>query len=56
MATFTSRKAGTGPDFFTGGLRVSRMFRMGDRLRLDGLVEGFNPTNQKNAITMFGNS
>jgi hypothetical protein len=54
-AAFIRRNAGTGPDFFSVGLRVSRMFRIGDRLRLEGLVEGFNLTNRKNVITMIGN-
>jgi hypothetical protein len=54
-AAFISRNAGTGPDFFSIGLRASRAFRIGDRLRIDGLVEGFNLTNRKNVVTMIGN-
>jgi hypothetical protein len=54
-AAFIPRNSGTGPDFFSVGARVSRAFRIGDRLRIDALVEGFNLTNRKNVITMIGN-
>ena len=52
---FIPRNAGTGPDFFTASLRLSRTFRLGDRVRLEGLVEGFNLTNRTNVVTVNGN-
>jgi hypothetical protein len=47
---FIPRNAGTGSDFFTMSLRVSRAFQAGDS-RLEALVEVFNLTNRANAIT-----
>ena len=52
---FIARNAGVGPDFFSVGARVSRTFRVGDRLRLEGLLEGFNLTNRENVVTVNGN-
>jgi carboxypeptidase family protein len=52
---FIPRNAGTGPDFFTASVRVSRTFRLSDRVRLEGLVEGFNLTNRRNVVTLNGN-
>jgi len=52
---FIPRNAGAGPDFFTLNLRVSRTFRFGSRLRVEGLVEGFNLTNRMNVVTINGN-
>jgi hypothetical protein len=37
---FIERNAGRGPDFFSLAARVSRTFRVGDGLRLEGLLEG----------------
>jgi hypothetical protein len=48
---FIPRNAGTGSDFFSMGLRVSRSFDLGRGRRLEGLVEAFNLTNHVNAIT-----
>jgi hypothetical protein len=48
---FIPRNAGTGSDFFSVGLRVSRSFAIGGGRRLEGLVEAFNLTNHVNAIT-----
>jgi hypothetical protein len=45
------RNAGTGSDFLTLNLRVSRMFRVGGAVRVEGLVEAFNVTNRVNAVT-----
>ena len=45
------RNAGTGSDFFSLGLRVSRSFRLPGEARLQGLVEAFNLTNRTNVIT-----
>lgn len=36
-------------------VRVSRTFRIGDRLQLEGLLEGFNLTNHENVVTLNGN-
>ncbi len=48
---FIPRNAGTGSDFFTVGLRVSRSFRLRGGTEVQGLVEAFNLTNRSNAIT-----
>jgi hypothetical protein len=52
---FIERNAGDGPDFFSLNLRVSRIFRISNRLRVEGLVEGFNLTNRTNVVTLIGN-
>jgi hypothetical protein len=52
---FLQRNAGIGPDFFSASLRLSRSFRLGDRVRLEGLVEGFNLTNRANVVAVNGN-
>jgi hypothetical protein len=52
---FIPRNAGTGPDFFTVSLRLSRTFTFGGRLRIEGLAEGFNLTNRTNVVTLNGN-
>ncbi len=52
---FIERNAGEGPDFFSLSLRVSRVFRIGDRLRVEGLVEGFNLTDRTNVVALIGN-
>jgi hypothetical protein len=48
---FIPRNAGTGSDFFTLSLRVSRSFRLGGGTRVEGLVEAFNLTDRVNPIT-----
>jgi hypothetical protein len=48
---FIPRNAGTGSDFFTVGLRVSRSFRLPGGTEVQGLIEAFNLTNRTNAIT-----
>ena len=50
-STFIQRNAGTGSDFFTLNLRVSRTFRLGNALKARGLVEAFNVTNRVNNLT-----
>jgi hypothetical protein len=52
---FISRNAGTGFDFFNLNARLSRVFRVTERLRLEGMVEGFNLTNRVNGVTLNGN-
>ena len=48
---FIPRNAGTGSDFFTLSLRVSRTFRIAGDSRLEGLIEAFNLTDRVNPIT-----
>lgn len=48
---FIPRNAGTGSDFFTLSVRVSRSFRLGGNTRLEGLIEAFNLTDRANPIT-----
>jgi hypothetical protein len=52
---FIERNAGTGPDFFSIDLRVSRSIRLGPHARLEALIEGFNVTNRTNALALNGN-
>jgi hypothetical protein len=52
---FLPRNAGTGPDFFSLNLRLSRTFTLRDRVRLEGAVEVFNLTNRVNVVTVNGN-
>jgi len=49
--TFIPRNAGIGSDFFSLNLRLSRTFHIDQRVALEGLVEGFNVTNQTNNVT-----
>lgn len=48
---FIPRNAGTGSEFFSLGLRVSRAFQLAGGSRIEGLVEAFNLTNRTNPIT-----
>ena len=50
-ANLISRNAGVGSDFFSVGLRVSRVFRLSGSVRLEGLAEVFNLTNRVNNLT-----
>jgi hypothetical protein len=52
---FISRNAGTGPDFLTLDLRLSRTFGVGPRARLLALGEVFNLTNRTNVVAVNGN-
>src|SRR5262245_20327865 len=52
---FITRNAGVGGDFFSMGLRVSRSFRIGGSVRLEGIAEAFNLTNRRNNLTRIGN-
>jgi hypothetical protein len=52
---FIERNAGEGPDFFSLGARVGRTFRVGSRVRLEALAEGFNLTNRTNVVAINGN-
>ena len=50
-ADVIDRNTGTGSDFFSLGLRGSRIFTIRDGVRLEGLVEVFNVTNRVNIVT-----
>ena len=52
--SFIERNAGVGPDFFSWSLRLSRTFKVGQRVRVEGLAEVFNVTNRLNVVTMNG--
>jgi hypothetical protein len=52
---FIQRNAGTGSDFLSLNMRVSRTFRLGGRVQLEALVEGFNLTNHQNVLTRNAN-
>jgi Carboxypeptidase regulatory-like domain len=52
---FIPRNAGEGSAFFTAGARVSRAFRIGGRVRAEGLAEVFNLTNRVNNLTRNAN-
>ena len=53
--SFIARNAGVGSDFFTVNLSVSRTFPIHARLRVEGLIEGFNITNRTNVVTRNAN-
>jgi hypothetical protein len=51
------RNAGVGDDFLTLNLRLSRTFRIGARVRLEAMIEGYNVANRRNDLarnTVFG--
>jgi hypothetical protein len=50
-ADFIPRNAGTGSDFFTMSVRVTRSFRLAGRSRIEGLFEVFNLTDRVNNLT-----
>ncbi len=52
---FIDRNAGVADTFFSMSLRVMRPFRIGSHARIEGLVEMFNLTNQRNDITRNAN-
>lgn len=52
---FIARNAGTGSDFLSLNMRISRSFRLGGRAQLEALAEGFNLTNRRNVLTRNGN-
>jgi hypothetical protein len=51
---FINRNAGSGFDFLSLGARLSRSFRISERLRMEALAEGFNLTNHLNGVTLNG--
>jgi hypothetical protein len=48
---FIPRNAGSGNDFLSLNLRLSRVFQIADELKFEALVEGFNVTNRVNGLT-----
>jgi hypothetical protein len=52
---FIERNAGTGSDFFTLSLRLSRAFRIAGNFRAEGMIEAFNLTNRRNDLTRITN-
>ena len=48
---FIERNAGKGTAFFSLGARISRSFRLTNRVLLELLVEGFNLTDRANVVT-----
>ncbi len=48
---FIERNAGIGSDFFNVSARLSRAFRVGNRVELEGVAEVFNLTNAENPVT-----
>ena len=51
---FIERNAGSGADFFGVNLRLSRTFRVTERVRLEAFAEGFNALNHRNDLTRNG--
>jgi hypothetical protein len=49
-----NRNAGTGFDFVNLNARLSRTFRLTERVRLEGMVEMFNILNRVNGVTWNG--
>jgi hypothetical protein len=52
---FLPRNAGRGADFLSLSARLSRTFRLGERVRIETLVEGFNLLNRLNPVLLNGN-
>ncbi len=49
-----ARNAGSGFDFFNVNARLSRTFRVSERVRLQALAEAFNTLNHTNGLTLNG--
>ena len=48
---FIPRNSGEGTAYFSLGARISRVFRITERVQFEALVEGFNLTDRANVIT-----
>jgi hypothetical protein len=48
---FIERNAGVSSDFFNLNLRLTRVFRVTDRVKVEALAEAFNLTNRQNVLT-----
>ena len=51
---FIDRNAGTGNDFFGVNLRLSRMFSLSEKIKMEGIAEAFNALNHRNNLTRNG--
>jgi hypothetical protein len=51
---FIDRNAGEGFDFLNLNARLSRTFRLTERVSIEGVVEGFNILNRVNGVTKNG--
>ncbi len=51
---FIGRNAGSGFDFFNVNARLSRTFRLTERLKLQAMAEAFNALNHVNGVTLNG--
>jgi hypothetical protein len=51
---FINRNAGQGFNTVNLGLRISRMFSAGERMKIQALVEAFNASNHVNVVTVNG--
>jgi hypothetical protein len=52
---FIARNSGIGNDLFSVSARVSRRFRIGERVHLEAMVEAFNALNHRNNLTLNAN-
>jgi hypothetical protein len=48
LSSMIGRNTSTGFDFFTLNLRLTRTFRLGERLRINAIAEAFNALNHRN--------
>jgi hypothetical protein len=51
---FIGRNTGKGFDFFTVSARLSRVFPISERVRLEAVAEAFNALNHVNGVTLNG--
>jgi len=51
---FIGRNVGLGNDLFTVGGRLTRSFRVGERIRIEWIAEAFNALNHRNNLTRNG--
>ena len=51
---FIGRNTGAGADLFTVSARLSRSFRLGERVKMEALAEAFNVLNHRNDLTRNG--
>lgn len=52
---FIPRNTGTGNDFWSVNARLSRSFRLAERVRVEAIAESFNALNHRNNLTRNGN-
>jgi hypothetical protein len=51
---YIGRNVGVGNDYFSVSMRISRAFRITERLRMEVLAEAFNTLNHRNNLTLNG--